>query len=358
MRRADRIECLSALEKARGSRVLAWFLADRETHPPSLPGFSIQMSNEAQLLLRDLLARIGRVPRLDLVIYTRGGGIESVWPTVNMLRDHCESLSVLVPFRAHSAGTLLALGADQVVMSDSAELSPIDPTTGNQFNPRDPANQANQYGISVEDVMAYFQLAKSVAGIDDEAHKTDVLTQLTNNVHPLALGNVQRVYMLIRRLAKRLLALHLDESDEALEAMVEGLTTDFYTHMHSIARCEAVELLGDWIVAPEDDTAVALEALFQAYLETFELRSKYCLPEIMGDAPKLDTHVKGGVLESTDASYVFETHLVVAQRAQLPPQVQVQVPPGQQIPLEPWAQRAYDFGIQGMGWVPEEAAKS
>ena len=115
--------------------------------------------------------------------------------------------------------------------------------------------------------MAYFELAKNVAGITEEEHRTDVLKQLTGNVHPLALGNVQRVYMLIRRLAKRLLALHLDSPDEVLESMVEGLTTDFYTHMHSIARSEAIELLGDWILAPEGDTQLGLESLFGAYSE-------------------------------------------------------------------------------------------
>jgi hypothetical protein len=337
---------------------LAYFLADRETFPPNLPGYSIQMTNESQLQLHGLLSGLGHVEQLDFLIYTRGGGVESVWPTVNMLRSHCSRLSVLIPFRAHSAGTLLALGADEIVMADCAELSPIDPTTGNQFNPRDPSNQANQFGISVEDVMAYFELAKSVAGISEEAHKADVLKQLTASVHPLALGNVQRVYMLIRRLAKRLLALHLQESDKALEVMVKGLTTDFYTHMHSIGRSEAVDLLGAWVTAPTDDVAIALSALFQAYVEMFELRTKFCLPELMGDEPRLDLRVRGGVLESTDASFVFETRLTVMQRAQLPPQVQVQVPPGQAIPLEPWAQRAYDFGIRGMGWISEEAATS
>jgi hypothetical protein len=354
MSRQERTALIAALESARNSRVIAYFLADRETFPPGIPGYSTQMSNEPQMRLNDLLGRIGHQAQIDLLLYTRGGAIECVWPTISMLRAHCKRLAVLVPFRAHSAGTLLALGADEIVMADCAELSPIDPTTGNQFNPRDPANPANQFGISVEDVTAYFDLAKRTAGIDSESNKTEVLKQLTANIHPLALGNVQRVHMLIRRLAKRLLALHLEADDTVLESMVEGLTTDFYTHMHSIGRGEAIDLLGDWVEAPTESVGKAMDELFDAYVNMFALPSKYCLPEAMGDDPLLDTRVRGGILETTDACFVYETHVKVMQRPELPPQVQVQIPPGQTMPLQPWVKRAYDFGIQGMGWVPEE----
>ncbi|MBU0734226.1 MAG: hypothetical protein KKG10_08760, partial [Proteobacteria bacterium] len=45
-----------------------------------------------------------------------------------MLREFCEKLAVLVPFRAHSAGTTLALGADEIVMGPLGELGPVDPS--------------------------------------------------------------------------------------------------------------------------------------------------------------------------------------------------------------------------------------
>jgi hypothetical protein len=166
-----------------------------ETFPPGLPGFSNNLSGEPQLQLLSLLEEIGYVERLDLFLYTRGGTTEAVWPIITALREHCDTLGVLVPFRAHSAGTLLCLGADEVVMMPGAELSPIDPTTGNQFNPVDPANPQGRFGISVEDVVAYFKLAEDRAEIHDEAHRAQVFRELTSQVHPLALGNVQRVYI-------------------------------------------------------------------------------------------------------------------------------------------------------------------
>jgi len=46
-------------------------------------------------------------------------------------------------------------------MTDLSEISPIDPSTANVFNPQDPNNPQNRIPISVEDVMAFFDLAKN-----------------------------------------------------------------------------------------------------------------------------------------------------------------------------------------------------
>ena len=45
-----------------------------------------------------------------------------------MLRMFCDELEIIVPARARSAGTLMCLGADAVVMTKQATLGPIDPS--------------------------------------------------------------------------------------------------------------------------------------------------------------------------------------------------------------------------------------
>jgi hypothetical protein len=346
----ERKELIQQVEAARHSRVICYVLSDRETFPPGVPGFATQMTHEPLLLVEDLLRRIEHTPHLDVFLMTRGGATESVWPLVTMLRSYADRLSVLVPFRAHSAGTLLCLGADEVVMSDIGELSPIDPTTGNQFNPRDPGNPMNQFGISVEDVAAYFELAKDRAGIEGEAYRIEVFKQLTANVHPLALGNVQRVHLMIRRLATELLGLHLDRDGDRFERIVTGLTTMFYTHLHAISRREAQSLLGDWIVSPSAGESAPLRQLFEQYAADLKLRDRYNLPVEIGDEARMPLRIIGGVLESGEASYVYTTDIQVGQRPNLPPGVQVQVPPGQNLPLQPFVGRSYEWGIQRHGW--------
>jgi hypothetical protein len=241
-------------------------------------------------------------------------------------------------------------------MTDAAELSPIDPTTGNQFNPTDPANPQNRFGISVEDVAAYFELSEKRAGITQESYKLDVLKELTQKVHPLALGNVQRVYMQIRQLAHKLLALHLDEEENAqkIDQIIKALTEEFYSHVHSISRREAIALMGDWVRPPTEKEAPIIWDLFNSYADTINLRQKFQLPEYMSDAQIRDLTVIGGFIESTEISHVHTTAMMVIQRPNLPPNVQIQIPPGSAIPLAPGFSRSYEFSIQQMGWKVNE----
>jgi hypothetical protein len=268
------------------------------------------------------------------------------------MREYSEKFTVIVPFRAHSGGTLICLGADEVIMTESAQLSPIDPTAGNQFNPSDPTNPQTRFGISVEDVAAYFVLAKERAGIEKEPHKLEVLKELTDKIHPLALGNVQRVYMQIRQLARNLLALHIDQQKEAkkFDEIVRALTEEFYSHVHAIGQREAIPLLGNWVRGPTRDEAPIIWELWDSYAETLELRHTFNLPEYMVDESIRSLKAIGAFLESTEFSSVHITDLKVAQRPNLPPNVQVQLPSNQPIPLVPWVGRVYDWGIQGMGW--------
>lgn len=349
----QRKELIARLEKLRESRVLSYVIPDRESFPPGVPGFSTQLSIEPQLLLADHLRAIGKVKRIDLFLYTRGGATDCVWPLVSLLREYCERLSVLVPFRAHSAGTLICLGADEIVMSDIGQLSPIDPATGNQFNPVDPGNPQSRLGISVEDVAAYFELSETRAGITKEEHKVDALKELTRQVHPLALGNVQRVYMMIRSLARRLLSMHMSEDSDGkrMDAIIKGLTEDFRSHTHAISRREAISLLGDWVRAPEPEEGEAMWALFDQYATDLQLREKFNLPVFMGDEPVKDLDVIGGIVESRAKAHSYRTGMRVIQRPNLPPGVQIQVPPGSPVPLIPGFSRTFEQSILKMSWV-------
>ena len=77
----------------------------------------------------DLLQNVEPGNALDLLIHTGGGDIDASEKLILMLRSAVGDgqLRVIVPDYAKSAGTLIAIGADSIVMSDSSELGPIDP---------------------------------------------------------------------------------------------------------------------------------------------------------------------------------------------------------------------------------------
>jgi ClpP class serine protease len=191
------------------------------------------------------LRAITKVPSIDLFIYSNGGDTMVPWRLVSMIREHCDKFSVLIPYKAHSAATMIALGADEIVMSDLSELSPIDPSAANIFNPVDPANPQSRIPISVEDVMAYFDLAKNKFGIKNEEDLSRIFAKFVEanpQIHPLALGNINRIHNLIRVLAKRLLKSHkVQLEEENIERIVDYFTEKLYSHQYVVGRKEAKE---------------------------------------------------------------------------------------------------------------------
>lgn len=118
---SNRIAIYKAIEKQRGSRVLAFATGDR-------PNMQAQISNDAVDLFGDHLDEIFPTKKISLILYTLGGNTMAAWNLVNMLRMFCDELEIIVPNKARSAGTLMCLGADKIVMTKQATLGPIDPS--------------------------------------------------------------------------------------------------------------------------------------------------------------------------------------------------------------------------------------
>jgi hypothetical protein len=64
--------------------------------------------------------------KIALVIDSVGGEARAAYRLAKMLTAHCGGFVAVIPRFAKSAATLLALGADEIVMAQDAELGPLD----------------------------------------------------------------------------------------------------------------------------------------------------------------------------------------------------------------------------------------
>ncbi len=64
---------------------------------------------------------------LLLILHTPGGGAEAAQTIVEYLRSKFSAIDILVPTYAMSAGTMIALGCDRIVMGRQSQLGPTDP---------------------------------------------------------------------------------------------------------------------------------------------------------------------------------------------------------------------------------------
>lgn len=88
------------------------------------------LTRDDVLPLVDLLHTVPLGSDIDLLLHTPGGDIDAAEKMANMIRRQVGDggrFRVVVPDYAKSAGTLVSLAADAIVMSESSELGPIDP---------------------------------------------------------------------------------------------------------------------------------------------------------------------------------------------------------------------------------------
>lgn len=128
----DRATLITEMERARDSHVLSLVTGDR-LHMES------RIAGDVLPLVYEHLRGIGHVRQIDLFLYTQGGDSLAGWGMVNMIREHCDRFVVIAPFRCFSCGTLIALGADEVVVTPGTELSPVDPSVASPYNPQVPS---------------------------------------------------------------------------------------------------------------------------------------------------------------------------------------------------------------------------
>ena len=226
----DRAAFYEKLENEFDSKVLVYVTGDRQN-------MSAQIAPDVIDYFINQLDKIGPCPKISLYLYTRGGNTSAAWNIVNLLRMYCDNLQVIVPHKAHSAGTIISLGANEIIMTKQATLSPIDPSINTPLNPAIPRSQ-DTFPVSVEAVKGYLDLAKEELQLDDQVALSNIFLRLTDSVHPLVLGEVYRSRAQIKMLANKLLKNQVTNQED-IDKIIDFLCSDSGSHDYTINRREA-----------------------------------------------------------------------------------------------------------------------
>lgn len=300
MNYASRKALYAQVEKERNSRVIAYVTGDRR-------GMETQVSDDCVGLFVDLLDQIGPTKKLSLVLHTNGGQTLGAWRIVNLIRTFCEDFEVLVPMKALSAGTLICIGSDRVVMTKQAALGPIDPSVNTPLNPQiNDGGVVRHVPVSVEAVRGYLDAAKNELGIVGQAELATVLVNLTSHLHPLVIGEIFRSRAQIRFLADKLIQRQVTDGARK-QKLIDFLCADSGSHDYTINRREAAEL-GLSVETPSASFYAVLSAIYQSYVAELKTLSPYSPAEVLGGTPPATpvqyTEVRG-LVESLNGCYGF-----------------------------------------------------
>jgi ClpP class serine protease len=126
---AYRRSLIARIERKRGSRVI--LLAHRQ-ETMSFLGFPLLRYidvNDSEEVIRAIHLTDPNVP-IDIVLHTPGGLVLAATQIARAINRRKGKVTALVPHYAMSGGTLIALAADEIIMSDHAVLGPVDPQMG------------------------------------------------------------------------------------------------------------------------------------------------------------------------------------------------------------------------------------
>lgn len=327
--RENRIKIIEKLEKLRNSKLLVYVTSDR-------PPIGARIAEDAVRPMYDHLLAIQNqsskpIDNLDLFVYSRGGDVSVPWRIISMLREFSKNISILVPYKAYSATTMIALGMDKIIMGKKAELGPIDPTlvkTNLSETPTPPQE------ISVEDVSSYISFMKERVNLNDQEALSKLVSLLATHITPLALGSVNRQYSHIRLVAKKLLTSRNEKIDDSkVNSIIEALTEKMYSHGHAIGRKEAQEI-GLPIEVANKEIEKQMWRLYLEYENLLELNNPLDFEEIL--IGKEEHEVKDLILaaiESKNLLHTFKQNLVIKKQRKLPqnPQINLNI----NVPLPP-----------------------
>jgi hypothetical protein len=260
-------------------------------------------------------------------MYSTGGITMASYALANLLREFSESYDVIIPFKALSCFTLVALGANNIIMTRMGQLSPIDPSVSSPLGPfapipGGPGQQVRIVPVNVEDVVNYLDLARKELGIKDEELLVRLYDRISQNVHPLVLGSVYRSREQIGFLARMLLERHMKDPEE-IRKIIEVMTRGRFSHDYLIGRKEAKEILKLPVIDIDTKLDEAIVKLYDQYDDLLQLSVPYHPEQILKDQPKAIGSLDRAIVETKDLTQVFRSKREVSRVELLPPAVPV-----------------------------------
>lgn len=222
---------LAEIQAKRGTRVIALVHRQETMRLLGFPVVRYIDMDDSEDITRAIHETDPTTP-IDVVLHTPGGLVLAALQIARALDRHPAKVTVLVPHLAMSGGTLIAMAANEIIISPHAVLGPIDPQIGSF-----PA-------ASLMKVVA----DKPIAEIDDQT---------------LILADVGRkATAQVRRAAQELLEKPLG-AERAAE-VAEKMTSGIWTH--------------DYAITPEEAKSLGLPISTEMPEEVLQLLSLYPQP--------------------------------------------------------------------------------
>jgi len=173
----------------------------------------------------DLLHNVTPGTAVDLLLHSPGGDIDAAEKLITLIRKRVgdASLRVIVPDFAKSAATLIALGGDTIVMSDSSELGAIDPQVDL------PDSNGHVQTLSAQSYLDAFKThADNLKNDPDDP----VARLMLDKMEPATVRKLERITTRSRAIAEDLVKQAMIKDEEQAAEIAKQLSNTKRWHSH------------------------------------------------------------------------------------------------------------------------------
>lgn len=228
-------DLIRQIQEKRGSKMLTFFLWDN-----SLTSLEVYRLNK-------VLRKLGKVEKLDLLIESGGGDIDSAAKAIKLLRRYSDKLCVGVSFYAKSAASLFGIRADELYIIKPGELGPIEPMV------RDPPTGMWVPAHSIKEALEFME----------EIKDPYIKLSLADKLNPLLMGAF--------RDAQKASTQYVEEAFETLdepqkETAIHTFTGRFRSHGYPI-NGKICKEVGINVVDLDADLEDKISSLHESYTD-------------------------------------------------------------------------------------------
>jgi len=209
------------------------------------------------LIIHDLICK-KNFESLDVILQTPGGDIDAAFLIIKVLRKKAKQVNIIVPLYAKSAGTLMCLGADQILLTELSELGPLDTQIFEQqeggqsgytsaLNGFKALEQVQLHTIETLDIATKLILARSRMKISEAIHLAAEFSGQTSGtlyskLNPYKIGEYARALEIGEQYGITLLNRYRGWAREKAEKTVKTLVKQYPSHGFIIDLEELVSL--------------------------------------------------------------------------------------------------------------------
>lgn len=168
-------------------------------------------------LVEDLIYDADPGTDLHLMLHSPGGDGETAVRITRSAQAKCKELTVIVPDRAKSAATLVAVGAHHIIMGPASDLGPIDPQFFLEGNL-----------VAAKDIIAAYD--KATQAVQDAPDTAMLHISLLSDINALIIQQARAALEGTDELLSQALRSNPDRSPEQVGKLVESLKGSLITH--------------------------------------------------------------------------------------------------------------------------------